>query len=69
MEKEDHKRSAEGQKTKEERLDRHSASGTDPNPKKGGHGGWGVPGADYPEVTLDPNDPNYDAEEAKKATH
>lgn len=42
MEREDHKRSNEGKKDKNQRLDRHSAMGVDPNPKKGGHGGWGV---------------------------
>lgn len=66
MEKPDHKRHDEGPKMdKDTRLDRHSANGTDPNPKKHGHGGWGVEGEEYPEDRLDPNDPNYDAEEAK----
>jgi hypothetical protein len=66
MDKEDHQRHSEGHREKDVRLDRHSASGADPNPKKGGHGGWGTGVEGYDESNLDPNDPNYDAEEAKK---
>lgn len=74
MEKEDHKRSKEQRSDKNERLDRHSASGLDPNPKKGGHGGWGVEGETGAIEVVDPKDPNYNSdeeikEEEKAASH
>lgn len=62
MEKEDHRRLSDGPKNKDTRFDRHSANGTDPNPKKGGHGGWGTYN-DADADAIDKNDPNYDEEE------
>lgn len=66
MEKEDHKRSQEARGDKNARLDKQSASGLDPNPKKGGHGGWGVEG-ETGAVADDPSDPNYNSDEERKA--
>ncbi|KAH7420509.1 hypothetical protein KP509_13G010600 [Ceratopteris richardii] len=50
------------------RLDRHSGTGRDGAPKKGGAGAkytWGVPGYDDDgsEVFVDKMDPNFDEEE------
>ena len=67
MEKEDHKRSQESRGDKNARLDKQSASGLDPNPKKGGHGGWGVEGETGAIEVNDPNDPNYNSDEERKA--
>ena len=66
MEKENHKRSSEGPKVKDVRYERHSANAADPDPKKGGHAGWGRPGEGYDEDNIDKNDPNYDEEEEKE---
>ncbi|CAG9334958.1 unnamed protein product [Blepharisma stoltei] len=66
MDREDHKRSVEGKKDKDARLDRHSAQGVDPNPKKGGHGGWGTYNESEAIEVADRGDPNYDPEEEKK---
>ena len=68
MEKEDHTRPKDTyKKEKDVRLDRHSAQGVDPNPKKGGYGGWGVAGQDDTGVQeLDQNDPNYQPPEEEK---
>jgi hypothetical protein len=66
MEKEDHKRTSEGKKPKAERLDRHSAMGVDPNPKKGGHNGWGVDTQTGSVEVLDRNDPNFNSDEERK---
>jgi hypothetical protein len=65
MDKEDHKRSSEGKKDKPERLDRHSAMGVDPNPKKGGHAGWGVEGETGAPQVADSRDPNYNSDEER----
>ena len=67
MEKEDHTRPKDTyKKEKNVRLDRHSAQGVDPNPKKGGYGGWGLPGQYETGVdTLDQNDPNYQPNEER----
>ena len=67
MEKEDHTRSKEVRRDKNERLDKHSASGLDPNAKKGGHGGWGVEGETGVVEIADRNDPNYNSDEERKA--
>jgi hypothetical protein len=40
--------------------------GVDPNPKKSGHGGWGVEGDARIAETTDPNDPNYNSDEERK---
>jgi hypothetical protein len=62
MEKEDHQRYNEGHKVKNVRYERRSANGVDPDPKKGGYGGWGkLTELDGIEC-LDENDPNYDEE-------
>jgi len=62
MDKEDHKRSKDtGPKEHADvRLDRHSGTGVDPNPKKKGHGGWGRGDEEGVEV-AGPGDPNYDS--------
>ena len=65
MDKEDHRRSSDGPKDKDAKHDRHSGTGLDPNPKKGGHGGWGVAGREELVEAVDPNDPNYDPDEHK----
>ena len=66
MKKEDSKRSPNMKIDKHIRLDRKNSSGLDPNPKKGGHGGWGVEGdRDYYDI-VDRNDPNYDSDEDYK---
>lgn len=65
MEKEDHHRHSEGAKDKGARPDRRSANGTDPEPKKGGHGGWGRLDENDEVDVIDKNDPNYDEEEGK----
>jgi len=59
---EDHKRRDDGKREKDTRLDRHSAMGVDPNPKKGGHGGWGEAGIESDDFAItDPRDPNHDS--------
>ena len=65
MEKEDHKRHSDGPKEKNVRLDRHSANGTDPGPKKGGYAGWGTMEDDLAVEVVDKNDPNYSDEDEK----
>ena len=65
MEKENHKRYSEGQKEKNVRLDRHSANGTNPEPKKGGHGGWGTYEDDLAVDVVDRNDPDYSSGDEK----
>ena len=67
MEKEDHKRSKEDRSDKNARLDKHSATGMNPDPKKGGHGGWGVEGETGSVDVVDRNDPNYNSDEERKA--
>lgn len=67
MEREDHKRSIEGKKDKEAKHDRHSAQGVDPNPKKGGHAGWGTLDQSEGLDVIDPADPNYEPEERKQS--
>ena len=67
MEKEDHKRTKEDRTDKNARLDRHSSTGKDPEPKKGGHGGWGVEGETGVVEIADKNDPNYNSDEEIKA--
>ncbi|KAF5193712.1 Programmed cell death protein [Thalictrum thalictroides] len=50
--------------------DRHSHSGRDGRPKKGGYGGKGTWGGllDTEDDIIDPNDPNYDSNEEKQLT-
>ena len=67
MEKEDHSRSKEPAKRDgNERLDRHSAQGVDPNPKKGGYGGWGTVNDELESKPFDQADPNYTPDEEHK---
>lgn len=64
MEKEDHKRSENKPKNKDVSHDRHSRMGVNPNPKREGHGGWGVEGRDEEALEIaGPDDPLYDPDE------
>lgn len=64
--KEDHKRTQEARRDKNERLDKHSASGLNPEAKKGGHGGWGVEGETNVVEIADSKDPNYNSDEERR---
>jgi len=63
MEKEDHSRVKDTREDKAVSHDRRSRMGVDPNPKKGGHGGWGNYQESDPIEYADKGDPNFDPEE------